>query len=122
MQPRYVVVFVPRLQQILGVAHRFLLTNVNLPWGIVKLEETPYEAAVRVVGEQTRVKVLEARLLSTVEESGSTTYLYYATKFEGRPLPTAAGRAFWAEERQLLKPTAEGREWARRFLATLLRI
>ena len=122
MQPRYVVVFVPRNNQILGIAHKFLLTNVNLPWGSVKLGETPYDAAVRVVSEQTRVAVLEARLLSTVEESGSTTYLYYATKFDGRPLPTATGRAFWAEAQQLLRPTADGVGWAQRILAMLLRI
>lgn len=122
MQPRYVVVFVPRHNRVLGIAYRFLPANVNLPRGSVREGETPIEAAFRVVFEQTKVRALEARMLRTVEEPGSLTYLYYVTKFEGRPLPTALGRAFWAEEPLFLRSTAEGNTWAHRVLAMLHRI
>jgi hypothetical protein len=122
MQPRYVVAFVPRNNTVLGVAYAFQLSNVNLPWGSVKPDETPIEAAFRLTFEQTKVKPSEARLLQEHKDAHATTYLYYITRFEGRPLPTALGRAFWASEAQLLRPTAEGASWARRFLTLLHRV
>lgn len=121
-QPRYAVAFVPRNNQILGIAYRFLPSNVNLPWGSVRLDEIPIEAAFRHVFEQTRVRALEARLLSTIEVPGSTHYVYYVTKHQGRPLPTALGRAIWASERLLLLPSAEGETLSRRVLGLAHRI
>jgi ADP-ribose pyrophosphatase YjhB (NUDIX family) len=122
MPPRYVVAFVPRQDKILGIAYRFLPRNVNLPRGMVRLDETPIEAVFRVVFEQTRVRPLEARLLLSVAEGGEPTLFYYVTRFEGRPLPTELGRAFWATERQLLQDSSEGVVWAQRILALLRRV
>ena len=121
-QPRYAVAYVPRNNLILGIAYKFLPANVNLPWGAVKLDETPIEAVFRLMFEQTRVRALEARLLSQLDIPGGPVFVYYVTEFEGRPVSSQLGRAYWASERQLLLPTAEGATLSRRVLGLVHRV
>jgi ADP-ribose pyrophosphatase YjhB (NUDIX family) len=121
-RPEYVVAYVPRRNQILGIAYGFSRRNVNLPRGQLRLDEQPLDALARVMLEQTRVRPLEAHLLLRVAEGGEPTSFYYVTRFEGRPLPTPLGRAIWASEAQLLQPTSEGAGWARKVLTLLRRV
>lgn len=92
------------LRCILSVSRKNDHDDVGLPGGKVDPGETPYEAMVREVFEETGVRVLAARLVYERPDGPHIVQTFLVTAWEGEPgNTTEPGRVGWAEPQSLLR-------------------
>ncbi len=89
---------------LLSVSRKHDPNDLGLPGGKVDPGETPYEAMVREVKEETGVDVLGAHLIFERPDGPHVVQVFLVTDWEGEPGRTAElGRVKWAEPQELLR-------------------
>jgi ADP-ribose pyrophosphatase YjhB (NUDIX family) len=88
--------------RILSVSRKTNHADLGLPGGKLEPKESPYDAMVREVLEETGLKVTEANLLfDAMDDVGVRAVVYYVTKYKGEVKTAEKGRVEWVEPKTM---------------------
>lgn len=97
------IVYVQSGNKILAVSRGQDLTNMNMPGGGLEPGETPEDAAIRELWEETGVRATEIHPIFTKDMGGRRIHFFKATKFQGKLRSSEEGVAEWVDPSTLLR-------------------
>lgn len=97
------IVYVQSGDKILAVSRGQDLTNMNMPGGGLESGETPKEAAIRELWEETGIRATEIHPIFSRDFNGRTIHFFKATKFLGELRSSEEGVAEWVDPSVLLR-------------------
>lgn len=121
--PSFVVALVVKGEHVLAVSRRNRPDDLGLPGGSIEPEETPFDALVREVKEETDVDVHAAtHVFSRVDETtaGKVAWAYVVTDWSGEPQQMEDGITVqWVEPARLLEEGCTFRDYNARLFTKL---
>jgi 8-oxo-dGTP pyrophosphatase MutT (NUDIX family) len=121
--PSFVVALVIMDQYVLAVSRRGRPDDLGLPGGSIEGEETPFDALVREVKEETNLDVHTAHhAFSRVDKTtaGKVAWAYVVTEWSGEPKQMEDGISVqWVVPERLLEDNCTFQEYNRQFFEAI---
>ena len=121
--PSFVVALIIMDQYVLAVSRRGKPDDLGLPGGSIEHEETPFDALVREVKEETNIDVHAAHhAFSRIDKTtaGKVAWAYVVTEWSGEPKQVEDGITVqWVTPSRLLQDGCTFQEYNRQFFESI---
>ena len=121
--PSFVVALIIQDNCVLAVSRRHRPDDLGLPGGSIELEETPFEALVREVKEETNIDVQNAHHVFSRHDpttDGKVAWTYVVFEWSGEPKQMEDGiNVQWVEPARLLDEGCTFRDYNGRLFESI---